>query len=205
MKTVAVLFCHPRTYYAGVPGVEVYTEARDARTFPGGMPVIAHPPCRMWSRARRPGLATCSSEMDLARWAVATVRREGGILEHPYQSRLWADQDLPREGQMDQHGFTCLVDQIWFGHRAEKATWLYVCGVNPNTLPPIPEHPAFSPRVNFNRLGRAERQLTPPAFARFLVQVARLASMQVAKPGTSGHLELEVLPPAPPSLSAAVE
>ena len=48
---------------------------------------------------------------------------------------------------------------------------------------------ALRPRARFAEATRSA------AFARFLVQVARLASTQVAKPGTSGHLELEVLPP----------
>ena len=73
MKTVAILCASRKTAYRDIPGVEIYDEDRDARTFPGGMPVIAHPPCRRWTRygmamtkARftRHGIITPESEVE---------------------------------------------------------------------------------------------------------------------------------------------
>ena len=70
-------------------GLECSRRHRDARTFPGGMPVIAHPPCRYWIgglfgrqaiAAARPG---GREERQLGRWCVEQVRRCGGILEPP--------------------------------------------------------------------------------------------------------------------------
>lgn len=50
--TVAVLFARTDSVYRSLPDVEVYDIERDARTFAGGMPVVAHPPCRaaLWPR-----------------------------------------------------------------------------------------------------------------------------------------------------------
>lgn len=50
---VAVLFARADSIYKGLPGVDVYDADRDARTFPGGCPVVAHPPCRAWAVSGR--------------------------------------------------------------------------------------------------------------------------------------------------------
>ena len=47
--TVAALCVAPNSLYKTMPGVECYDQARDVRSFTGGMPVVAHPPCRAWS------------------------------------------------------------------------------------------------------------------------------------------------------------
>lgn len=49
---VAVLFARQDSTYKALSGVDVYDIDRDARTFQGGMPVVAHPPCRAWGRLR---------------------------------------------------------------------------------------------------------------------------------------------------------
>ena len=68
--------------------------------------------------------------------ALAAVRRYGGILEHPAASAAWEAFGLatpPRAGgwiNADwEGGWTCCVDQGKYGHRAQKATWLYAVGV----------------------------------------------------------------------------
>jgi len=76
-KPVAVLFARSDSVYKSLPGCDVYDIDRDAMTFEGGMPVIAHPPCRSWGRLAhranpRPG------ERKLALWAVDQVRQWGG-------------------------------------------------------------------------------------------------------------------------------
>lgn len=77
---VAVLFARRRSVYHTMAGCDVYCERRDARNYAGCLPVVAHPPCRAWSRLRafakpRPG------ERDLAFFALEQVRRCGGVLE----------------------------------------------------------------------------------------------------------------------------
>jgi len=45
---VAVLFARKDSIYKQMPDVDVYDIDRDARTWPGGCAVVAHPPCRGW-------------------------------------------------------------------------------------------------------------------------------------------------------------
>lgn len=123
-----------------MPGVDPWDEARDARLYAGPYPVVAHPPCSRWCRLA--GLVE-------ARWghkrgedegcfasALDSVRRWGGVLEHPAYSDAWAAFDLNRPptggGWVNADllgGWTCYVEQARYGHPAKKATWLYAFGV----------------------------------------------------------------------------
>lgn len=182
MKEVAVLFARADSIYKTLPFCDVWDIERDARNYAGPLPVVAHPPCRAWGRLRhfanpRP------DEKDLARFAVRTVRAFGGVLEHPAHSTLWADMRLPPPGARDEHGgFTLGLPQHWFGHKAEKATWLYIAGCSPRELPPIPlvlgeaEYVVSSTRGQTKKpeLTKPEREATPEPFARWLCDVARI-------------------------------
>jgi len=176
--TVAVLFARADSVYKSLPGVDVYDEVRDARTFSGGCSVVAHPPCRAWGRLRGMGKPS-DGERDLALWAVDRVRECGGVLEHPAGSLLWREARLPPPGQRDAFGgLTVGVPQFWFGHRAMKSTLLYLVGVEPCELPAIPLVLGDAPCVVDGRgrpwVTKREREATPVAFARWLVSVARL-------------------------------
>lgn len=180
---VAALFCRSDSVYKSMPGVDVFDLERDALTWSGGSPVVAHPPCRAWSRLRhfarpRPG------ERELALWAVAQVRQFGGVLEHPSGSELFRHLGLPVPGSTARDafgGFVLPVSQKWWGHRAEKRTWLYVVGVDPCALPGFPLVLGRAECVIGSRAGRevskAEREATPPAFAQWLVDLARSAQV----------------------------
>lgn len=196
MRQVAVLFARTDSIYKTMPGCDVWDIERDARKWPGGAPVLAHPPCRAWGRLR--GFAKPrAGEKELALWAVEQVRRHGGVLEHPEGSTLWAEAELPGPGCTDEFGgFTFPVAQSWFGHRAEKMTLLYIVGCRPQELPSLPtrlgesthviaQHrtlkdgsrlrkgmPGWRPEVT-----KAEREHTPPQLAEWLVEVARRSSV----------------------------
>lgn len=45
---IAALYVDPNGVYSGLPDVEVWDEARDARTYAGPWLVVAHPPCARW-------------------------------------------------------------------------------------------------------------------------------------------------------------
>lgn len=182
---VAVLFARRDSVYKSFAGLDVYDEARDARTWPGGCPVIAHPPCRGWGRLR--GMANpAEGELDLARFAVDAVRSYGGVVEHPAFSLLWDDKGLPEPGVRDAFGgVTYPVLQSWWGHRAPKLTFLYVVGVG--ELPRVP-FALGTPGGRVELMGRAEREATPWAFAAWLVDLARSCSVgfpEFAHPGQS--------------------
>jgi len=188
--TVAILFARRDSVYKTLPDCDVWDEDRDARRWPGGCPVVAHPPCRGWGQLRHlsnpvPG------ERELALTAVEFVRLHGGVLEHPKLSTLWSTAGLPHPGRCDDFGgWTMPVFQSWFGHRADKPTLLYIVGTR--DLPPLPLALGDAPRIcgssgrrrdgtrlhsgdpGFrSEITKAEREHTPIEFARWLVEVAK--------------------------------
>lgn len=175
---VAVLFARADSCYKRLPGCDVWDADRDARRWPGGAPVVAHPPCRAWGRLRQFAKPR-EDEKDLARLAVDLVRQWGGVLEHPASSSLWPDRGLPRPGRGRDSwgGWTLAAPQSWWGHRAEKASWFYIVGVGPRDLPAIPFELGGGVQLLEN-LGKAAREHTPPDLAAWLVQVARLAKQK---------------------------
>lgn len=167
--SVAALFTRARSNYLAIDGVECYDAARDARTFTLDRPVIAHPPCRAWGKFAAMAKPR-ADERDLAWWALHVVRLCGGVLEHPGSSRLWKECGALTPGLRDSFGGVIVpVLQSWYEHRAPKFTFLYVVGPVPE-LKPLPDGVPVG-RIEF--MGRAERESTPPAFARFLVDLAR--------------------------------
>lgn len=178
---ISILYTMPGSVYLTMPGVDCWDEERDARNWPGGNPVIAHPPCRLWSCMR--GLSKAPiEEKELARHAVRCVNQWGGILEHPRGSTLCADQELPLPGKGRALEYTLCVPQFWWGHLAEKWTWLYCVGIPMDQLPPIPLVLGEAPQVistGSRRPGVVEikdrklRSATPIAFAKWLVAAAR--------------------------------
>lgn len=186
---VAVLFARADSHYKSIPGCDVWDIERDARKWPGGAPVVAHPPCRAWGQLSHMAKPR-PDEKDLARWAVAKVRANGGVLEHPKKSRLWADQALPEPGRRDAFGgFTLPIFQNWWGHRAEKPTLLYIVGCEPKDVPELPmvlgdaTHVIASSRRHYRGhtnlrpwVTKAEREHTPPALAAWLVELAKRCS-----------------------------
>ncbi len=196
--TVAALFVDPEGVYAGLEGVEVWDEARDARLYDGPWPVVAHPPCSRWCRLA--GLVE-------ARWghkrgedggcfesALAAVRTYGGVLEHPAYSDAWPAFGLPRPlrgggwaGSFFDPGHACHVEQGRYGHPAKKATWLYAVGVDLPALrfgsnidvrssAPVSwcgnHTSAFETRP---RVGKAAASQTPLEFRDVLLGMARTA------------------------------
>lgn len=179
---IAVLFARKDSIYKQLHGLDVYDIDRNALTFPGGKPVIAHPPCRAWGKLRafakpRPG------EKELAIWTVDQVRKWGGVLEHPQGSKLWAACDLPLGKRRDNWGgWTLVIDQFWFGHLAKKTTYLYIVGIEPCEIPPYPirlgrathtissvfkkNHPQYRPETS-----KSDREHTPAQLATWLVSL----------------------------------
>lgn len=181
---VAVLFARDDSVYKQLPGCDVYDIARDARNYTGSLPVVAHPPCRAWASLRfhakpRP------DEKHLALFAVDQIRRHGGVLEHPQKSTLWPTAGLPEPGKRDKYGgFTLVVNQHWWGHRAQKATRLYIVGIEPREVPAFPiriDEPTHTVGLWSGRnratcrpsIGKKEYESTPHEFAQWLVDLAK--------------------------------
>lgn len=187
---VAVLFARADSCYKRLPQCDVYDIDRDARTYDGPHPVVAHPPCRAWGRLRT-FASPRPDERNLARLAVALVREFGGVLEHPASSTLWDSQRLPAIGGAADAfgGWTTGIHQWDFGHRAQKPTWLYIVGCRPSDMPDMPalklgeaSHVIAQDRRRADGIRDAhgrrpevtkpEREHTPPDLARWLVELA---------------------------------
>jgi hypothetical protein len=190
-RTVAILCAARKTAYRDIPGLEIYDEAMDARTFTGGMPVIAHPPCRYWLKH---GLGTIArqhakpqqivDEKMLGMWCVLQVRKYGGIVEQPARSELWDRCGLPIPGSpQSPDSFSLAVWQSWWGCPVRKATWLYFRNISqfavdiPFVLTPRQTKSQYRRywQAGSGKSGKEIRSHTVPAFANWLVDLARTA------------------------------
>jgi hypothetical protein len=127
--SVAALFVETGGVYFNLDGVDPWDEKRDARTYRGPHPVVAHPPCNKWGKyVSRDELGNDGGCFEAA---IMSVRRFGGVLEHPAYSKAWPTFGLrpPKMGKgwnsADCYGHTCYVEQAHYGHAARKPTWLY--------------------------------------------------------------------------------
>lgn len=183
--TVSVLFARADSIYKTLPECDVFDAERDARTYAGTNPIVAHPPCRAWG-AFAMFAKPRDDEKALAPWAIEQIRKNGGVLEHPNASKLWPELGLPEPGTVDEFGgWTLPIHQHWFGHRAEKKTRLYIVGCKPRDIPDMPMVLGQATHV-IGDVGRAsngtkrpevskdEREHTPPQLARWLVDLAKL-------------------------------
>jgi hypothetical protein len=204
---IAALYVEPVGAYVGLPHVDPWDEARDARTYTGPWPVVAHPPCERWGRfwhgsPRKPHQFKLGDDGGCFAAALASVRAWGGVLEHPADSHAWAAFGLrrpPRSGGWvqadDQGGWTCYVEQGHYGHAARKATWLYACkaalpdlrwGQLPQRLDPkmVERHGyEYARRKGLvSMIGgkhkKAIRNATPPEFRDVLLQIAASVTSQ---------------------------
>lgn len=197
MTRVAALYVDPKGVYAGLPDVDVWDEARDARLYEGPWPVVAHPPCRSWSIMGqcRPEIVRGEDGGDDGCFeaALRAVQTYGGVLEHPAHTRAWSFFGLPKPGSEGWYsrlinigawevgsfgeGWACEVDQRWYGHAARKPTWLYFVGGIPPELK-WGRGPRSDKTVGRSwGQGRSHlRARTPPAFRDVLLSMARSAA-----------------------------
>jgi hypothetical protein len=175
--TVAALYVDPEGVYAGIPDVEVWDEERDARTYAGPWPVVAHPPCNRWvsygAREVRGDDAGCFAA------ALRAVREYGGVLEHPAASQAWRAFGLPQPergfwtAELFAPGWTTETDQSWYGFPTRKPTWLYYVGPEP---PAVVAHGPLNAR-GCETLWSTERSRTPAPFRDALLEAARASAV----------------------------
>jgi len=198
---IAALYVQADGVYAGLPEVDIWPEERDARTYAGPWPVVAHPPCATWCKMAPVNQARygirIGSDAGCFTAALASVRRWGGVLEHPAYSRAWRAHGLPwppESGgwQRDSDaGWCCYLEQGNYGHRARKASWLYAIGTElPDLRWGVAKHggawiSSDRPRSVLNALGIAqlskkEASATPPEFRDLLLSIAASAILERA-------------------------
>lgn len=178
--SIAALYVETGGCYFGLPNVDPWDEARDARKYAGPHPVVAHPPCQRWGRfwhgsTRRPHQFKLGDDGGCFESAFQSVHRFGGVIEHPADSHAWSAFGIPapsRDGGWLYAGFgygsspswTCCVYQGKYGHFSGKPTWLYVVGVQKQDLPEL-------------RWGKTEQRLHPVALERYGYAKARRIGM----------------------------
>lgn len=190
---VAALYVEEDGVYARVPYVDLWPERRDARKYAGPLPVVAHPPCQRWGAFALANYSRWGGEHNRPGndggcfvSALQAVRMWGGVLEHPAKTYAWAAHGLQKPTgigwrQTDDGGWTCEVWQSAYGHRANKATWLYYYGARP----PFDlrwERPRGTHQVGFQDrrekernkpvLSKAEANATPADFRDDLIRLA---------------------------------
>lgn len=204
MPDVAALFvdASSRGIYPHLLGSQCWGEAQDARLYRGPDPVVAHPPCQLWVNMaavnwkrygrQRPAWYPGGDDGGCFASALASVRRWGGVLEHPAGSHAWAAHDIgmpslnnplipSQSGWVRYHDprqyWVCEVWQSAYGHRARKRTWLLYCGKRPpfelDWTRKDGTH-AFDSYAGDAKppLGKRERSATPERFARELIRLA---------------------------------
>lgn len=176
---VAALCVAPNSVYKGMPDVDAWDKARDVRQFRGGMPVVAHPPCRAWSAYTRHQAKPEPGEAELGLLCADWLRAEGGVLEHPAHSRLFDAARLPRPGHRIGDLFTVAVLQAWWGYPMRKATWLCFSRVDVRLLHfPYTEHDSragLGDRRRQQVMSKHQRAATCEPLARWLVDAATRA------------------------------
>ncbi len=205
-RVVAALYVEDGGHYFGVRGVRPWAQERDARRYPGPHPVIAHPPCARWSMLATIVQHTHGHKLGddggCFQSALDAVRRWGGVLEHPLGSHAWRHHGIekppPSGGWVpagDGMGWTCSVDQHFYGHPARKRTWLYAAhtdlpmlrwgAIDPDDAPfmvhsPSTRRPGSEANRTVNKKVRevnivrgADASRTPAAFMDVLIDMAR--------------------------------
>lgn len=195
---IAALYVDPKGPYANMPGVDPWDASRDARNYRGPHPVVAHPPCNVWCQLarlneRRYGIKVGDDDGKFAD-ALASVRAFGGVLEHPALSLAWDHHGLTKPTaigwqQVHKREWVAEVWQSAYGHKATKRTWLLYVG----DLDPFPFNTARNKGSHMiggwyhknsarkrPRLSPPYTHMTPPAFAEYLVDLARNARREVA-------------------------
>ena len=189
---IAALFVQADGCYSNDERIDPWDESRDARKYDGMMPVIAHPPCQLWGKMARVNYARWGGDHNKPgndggcfKSALDSVNRCGGVLEHPAGSYAWDEFGLRKPSKFKWErsgsGWVCEVWQSAYGHKANKATWLYFVGKEkPFDLDW--SRPKGSHQIGFQdkrgkgrnkpTLNKREANATPTLFKEILIRLA---------------------------------
>lgn len=199
---IAALFVSASGPYRNQPDIDAWDELRDARTYSGPYRVVAHPPCERWGRYWGGGPSArvrrkLGDDNGCFYSALMSVRRFGGVLEHPEASHAWRHYGLKqppwKDGwvEADSIGWTCCVSQGHYGHAARKMTWLYTVASKRPELIWGPAEGKTRLDLGYHskeeraraiktggcqRLSKRQRILTPILFRDVLLEIARGAA-----------------------------
>lgn len=193
---IAALFVQEKGVYYGVDGVDMWPKSRDARNYAGPYPVVAHPPCQLWGNLAFVNYARWGGEHNKPgndsgcfKSALNSVRKYGGVLEHPKNSRAFTAYGIGKPNgigwiNIREHEWICEVWQSAYGHRANKATWLFYKGKNPphdlkwdriKGTHQVGFHDQRGKIKNKPTLSKKEANATPVEFRDELILLAKLS------------------------------
>lgn len=196
LRTVAALYIDPRGPYPKMEGVDCWDEKRDARGYEGPHPVVAHPPCQLWTNLAAVNFKRYGGDHNKPgndggcfQRALGDVFTYGGVLEHPAESNAWRAFGLARPDATGWHRvvadslarsyWVCEIWQSAYGHKARKRTWLIYQGYSAPEEANWGRSPGTHQCGWFDRikptLGKREASETPSLFAEYLVSLARSA------------------------------
>jgi hypothetical protein len=142
---VAALYVATNGQYFNRSNIDPWDINRDARHYNGQLPVVAHPPCNLWVnlaavnwkryQRQKPAWYPGGDDGGCFSHALSSIRRVGGVLEHPASTHAWGHYGLaaPEDVgwfQVSDREWTCEIWQSAYGHKARKRTWLYYAGSN---------------------------------------------------------------------------
>ena len=178
-KRYVALYCRSDSPYKNRSHFDVYDKERNALTYKGPLPVVAHPPCRTWGKLKHMALRNVENagairhkEQQLALHALEQVYKWGGVLEHPRDSVIWK--------LIQPHMDNCQVlelNQYDYGHVASKPTNLLVY---PKVKIPTMEMPKLRPpRINVAAASINQREKTPEKMIDFIEEILHQISFQI--------------------------
>jgi len=190
---IAALYVESDGAYTGLEEVDPWDIARDARSYAGPHPIVAHPPCARWCQLASVNQARYGYEIGADggcfEAALASLKRYGGVLEHPAYSLAWSRFGLirPHVGAWSRGLFSDVwvtqVSQRNYGHPCIKWTWLAYVGSRPpfgldwrKPDPPIAWISTDRPRselAHVKQLSKKAAKATPEAFRDALIALAR--------------------------------
>jgi hypothetical protein len=197
---IAILFAEKNGVYAEIPNVDIWHVGRDASKYPGPYPVIAHPPCQRWGKMAKVNYARWGGEHNRPgndggcfASALRSVENFGGVLEHPAQTYAWEEFGLRKPGKNKWSksgvGWVCEIWQSAYGHRANKATWLYCVNLKGDRPPDMRwDRPRGSHQIGFRdqrgkqrnkpTLTKTEANATPRLFRDSLLGIVQNCGLE---------------------------
>lgn len=166
MQNISVLCTSKNSIYNEL-GLETYDQKRDARTYNGSGPIIAHPPCRAWSAHMSHFAKPLPGEKSLALFCLRKIAKNGGVLEHPANSKFFEQYNLHQDIRFK----IIEIHQSWFGYPTTKRTWLLM----PKHYK-IPEYPFSLQRQGkekqiFENMSHNQRSKTTLELAKWLINL----------------------------------
>jgi len=187
LSQVCVLYSEKRETFERLPSVKCLGEESSSSWLDIDTPVVALPPCVTYSQRHRLDenhAARCTRGEMMAK----CVQINGGIMEVAAGCPWWSNAGLPLPWSKTSRDFTLQLKSLR-GYWKQPAVecWYYICGVDPDRIPPFPLHDVW-PKAKVGGIdwpgedkGPTSRKVfTPLPLAEWMVAVARLVGTSLS-------------------------